>query len=513
MNENNHFLHFVTVFQDRATPEPGHLVGYSAIIKTFGLQVVLPDLLALISLKHKQYKTTEWLVFSPRYMPNDTLADHLTFALKYEGIDLSILKNLFEKIKAQDIVELVTNEPTGQYSRKIWFLFEWLLDKRLELPDLHSGNYVDLVDSNIQYSSFEFESSKRHRIRNNLPGVKDFCPMIRKTEKIQQFIKLDLSKRINDVIGKIHPDVMARTAAFLLLKDSKASYAIEGERPPQNRTQRWGRAIGQAGQKQITKEELIRLQKIVIDDPRFAKLGIREQEGFIGEHDRRLGTPIPAHISARWTDLDRLINGLTSINKKLEKDKNFDAVLAATIIAFGFVFIHPFVDGNGRIHRYLIHDVLIRKGYIPKGVIFPVSAIILDRIEEYQKVLNHFSTPRLDFIDWKTADDNNVEILNETIDLYRYFDATKLVEFLYSCVQFTIDYTIPQEVEYLKKYDLMKDYLENTFEMPDKIIALLVRFLEQGNGYLSERAKTQEFKELSEKERIAIETKFQEIFI
>src|SRR5205085_2179056 len=100
----------------------------------------------------------------------------------------------------------------------------------------------------IQFGYHGADASKRHRIRNNLPGVKDFCPIVRKTALLEKYINLDLSQQIRKLIGKIHPDVMARTAAFLLLKDSKASYAIEGERPPQNRAQRWGRAIGQAGQ-------------------------------------------------------------------------------------------------------------------------------------------------------------------------------------------------------------------------------------------------------------------------
>ena len=33
-------------------------------------------------------------------------------------------------------------------------------------------------------------------------------------------------------------------------------------------------------------------------------------------------------------------------------------VIAAAVLAFGFVYIHPFVDGDGRIHRDLIHHVL-----------------------------------------------------------------------------------------------------------------------------------------------------------
>ncbi len=510
--KTNNFSLLITVFQERAAPEEGYLVGYGAIHRAFDLRAPLPDILALISQKHKQYTTEEWMIFTPRYMPEDTLMGHLTFALKYEGIDLGILKKLFENLEAKQISKSIAEEPTGQYSRKIWFLYEWLMDAQLDTPDLTTANYIDLVDETIQYASHGGDASKRHRIRNNLPGVKDFCPMIRKTALLEKYINLDLSQRIKKMIGKIHPDVMARTVAFLLLKDSKASYAIEGESPPQNRAQRWGRAIGQAGQKPVTADELIRLQQIVIDNPRFTKMGLRDQEGFIGEHDRRHGTPIPDHISARRKDLNTLMDALIATNQKLEKDESFNAVLAAALIAFGFVFIHPFVDGNGRIHRYLIHHVLLRKEYVSKGIIFPVSAIILERLDEYRRVLESFSKPRLDLIEWKPAKNSNVDVLNDTIDLYRYFDATKQVEFLYSCVRQTIEQTIPEEVEYLEKYDLMKDYLDNLFEMPDKTVALLVRFLEQGNGKLSERAKTKEFKELTQEEIEAIENKYQEVF-
>lgn len=512
MIKNKEFSELVTVFQDRISPEKGYLVGYGAILKSYSLQTPIPDILALISKKHKQYKTEEWMVFTPRHMPENSLIGHLTFALKYEGIELGLLKELFKKLDVKEINKLIAEEPTGQYSRKIWFLYEWLMNIRLDLPDLATSNYIDLVNEKLQYGCRDIEISKRHRIRNNLPGVRDFCPMIRKTTSLEQYILLDLLQQMKNIVGKIHSDVMARTAAFLLLKDSKASYAIEGEKPPQNRAQRWGHAIGQAGQKTISKEELIRLQQIVIGNSRFTEPGFRKQQGFVGEHDRRYGTPIPDHLSARWEDLESLVNGLISMDQKLEGDDSFDAILAATLIAFGFVFIHPFVDGNGRIHRYLIHHVLLSKEFVPKGIIFPVSAIILERLDGYRRVLENFSRPRLDLIEWKASGNNNVEILNKTIDLYRYFDATKQAEFLYSCVQQTIEQTIPEEVDYLNKYDLMKNYLDNDFEMPDKTVALLIRFLEQGGGKLSERARAKEFMALDETEVKGIEFKYQEIF-
>lgn len=165
-------------------PEEGFLAGYGAILNYYDLGVPLPDRLALISQKHKQYETEEWLVFTPRHMPGATLMEQLTFALKYEGVDLGTLKKLFQKVSAEEIATIVAAEPTGQYSRRIWFLYEWLMDARLNLPDLATGNYIDLLDEALQYGG-KSESSRRHRIRNNLPGVKEFCPLIRKTPALK----------------------------------------------------------------------------------------------------------------------------------------------------------------------------------------------------------------------------------------------------------------------------------------------------------------------------------------
>ncbi|MCX6156922.1 MAG: Fic family protein [Ignavibacteriae bacterium] len=502
----------ILAYQGRMAPEESILVGYGALIEFYKLQMPLPIALAIIGSKSRNYTTSEWKVFTISYKPEDTLYGNLVFALKYEGINLLFFKKLFEKIKVETIEDFIKAEPYSQYSRRIWFLYEWLMQKQLNIPDVKGAKYFPLVDGKLQYASSKVINSSRHGIKNNLPGTVDFCPLIHKTPKLEEYIEENLSKKTSDLISGVHKDILLRTSAFLLLKDSKASFTIEGETPVHNRAVRWGKAIGQAGSKPLSKDELLRLQQIVIENSRFVKMGYRTEGGFVGEHDRVSGEPIPEHISARWQDVEKLMAGLMGAANKMEKDE-FYPVLTAAKIAFGFVFIHPFVDGNGRLHRYLIHHLLSVMKLTQQGIIFPVSAAILERIDDYRKVLESYSHPLLNFIEWKKTDKNNVEVANDIIDFYRYFDATTQAEFLYECVKYTVEKVIPEEVEYLQNFDKMKNRLNEKYQMPDKLIALLIRFLEQNKGTLSNRAKEKEFEILTEKEVREIEDIYKEIFV
>ncbi|MCU7862232.1 MAG: Fic family protein [Candidatus Thiodiazotropha sp. (ex Lucinoma kastoroae)] len=501
----------VTVFHAFPALEEGTtLAGYASLIAEHDLSVPAPDYLCAIGTKHKKYDKGRWRIFTPRHKPEDSLHGHLTFAFKHEGIDLAVLKALFEQIEPEAIADIVRSEPTGAYSRRIWFLYEWLCDEELGIENVTQGNFVALINDKLQYPGSS-RASRRHRIRNNLPGTRAFCPLIRRTEKLDRFIGMNLSQAAIDHIGKTHADLLSRAAAFLLLKDSKASYTIEGEAPPHNRIERWGKIIGEAGQRKLCIEELEYLQTVVIVDKRFVMPGCRVEGGFVGDHDRATRMPMPVHISARAEDLESLLSGFIETYKLLA-ESDYDPVLTAALIAFGFVFIHPFEDGNGRIHRYLFHHILAEKGFVSKGLVFPVSAVILDRIDDYRQTLEHYSKPRLDLIKWRPTGKGNIEVLNETIDLYRYFDATKQAEFFFECVEETVNKTLPEEVNYLTKYDLLNDFIKNYIDMPDKLVDLLIRFLNQNDGKLSKRARDKEFSKLTEAEVQTIERKYDDIF-
>jgi len=519
-----HFSTIAPVFNGLELSSESVVVGYASIIHKLDLKVPFPDRIAVIASKSsiKNNDTNRIILLPKPYQPEDdsqmeeieALYKQMVFGLKYEGVNLLVFSAITKHYSEKKLSKLVSIEPSGRYSRRIWFLIEWVLGKQLsnvQSITKTKKSYVDAVDEKLQFG-IKGERSSRHLVVNNLPGGPEFCPLVRKTNILDAFVKADLSKKKSVYLHGIRKDLLLRASAFLLLKDSKASFTIEGESPKSKRARLWGNAIGQAGLRVLSNNELQRLQQLVIENPRFVGLGYRKEGGFVGDYDRQTGAPIPEHISARHEDLEKLMDGFINTAGILIRS-NIDAVIAASIISFGFVFIHPFEDGNGRIHRYLIHHVLSKKEFSQQGVIFPVSAAILEQIDTYREVLEHYSHPLLGFIQWEETNSNNVKVLNNTNDYYRFFDATKQAEFLYQCVNETIDRIIPEEVSYLRKYEEFKLYLDDHFEMPDRLVNLLVRFLEQSDGALSKRAKEKEFNSLTENEVKNIEDMYGQIFI
>ncbi|MFA7567569.1 MAG: Fic family protein [Alkalispirochaeta sp.] len=502
-------LQGVTDFRGAALPAPATPAGYAALIGAFDLAVPLPYRLCGIGKHHRPRSNEEWRLFSPRYDPGPSVGGHLTFALKYEGVNLAVLSGLFSAMDPKDVVSLVAATPTGAYARRIWFLYEWLTGTRLNLPDLTRGNYVPVIDPEVQYA-LPGRLVSRQRVRDNLPGNRSFCPLVYRTEKLVQFEGQGLLHRARQVMDAVPRDIMNRAAAFLLLKDSRSSYAIEGESPPQNRAERWGRIIGEAGDRPLSLPELERLQSIVVADSPFVATGLRNHGGFVGEHDRDTGLPIPEHISARPDDLPALIDGLIELENTTAG--KLPAVVAATVIAFGFVYIHPFSDGNGRIHRYLLHHVLARNGFGGPGLVFPVSAVILDRIETYRRVLQRYSRRTLELIEWEPTEDNNIQVVNETVDMYRYIDLTPQTEFIADCIETTVKEYLPRETQFLRNYDQFRAEVNAVVDMPDKTVNLLYRVLADNGGHLSRRHREKTFAVLTDDQTAAVENLFTAIF-
>src|ERR1700761_6120881 len=101
MVENGQFSHTTSVFRTVPLPEEGILAGYTALIEAYDLQVPLPYQMAAIGKRHRVLHKGVWRLYTPRHQPAATLEGHLTFALRYEGLNLAILNRLFRACGAQ----------------------------------------------------------------------------------------------------------------------------------------------------------------------------------------------------------------------------------------------------------------------------------------------------------------------------------------------------------------------------------------------------------------------------
>jgi hypothetical protein len=347
---------------------------------------------------------------------------------------------------------------------------------------------------------------RRWRVRDNLPGTRAFCPLVARTRRLDGFMAAGLGDRAAALLDGVPPELLARAAAYLLLNDSKASFEIERERPSKDRTQRWAAVIGRAGERPATVETLTEMQRDLIGDNRFVHLGLREEGGFVGEHDP-FGSPRPDHVSARPEDLDDLMGGLVAFDR-VSVERAYDPVLAAASLAFGFVYVHPFEDGNGRLHRWLIHHVLALRGFMPNGVAIPVSTAILEKLADYRQTLEAVSRPMLTVIDWRPTGRGNVTVVNETADLYRYFDATRHAEFLFECIERAVEHTMRDELRFLASRDAFHRGAADIVDMPEGTLDILFHMLRQQGGCFTKRMREREFAPLRDDEARDFEALF-----
>ena len=498
-------------FQESLLPNEARLAGWAALVQALSIQAPVrrPSCVSERHVRGSQRDEGIWRVFDKRYWPGDEIADHVTFALRHEDLDLLILKRAFDAMPPNVLQELIAAAPTGILSRQAWFLYEWLTSRTLDLPDAQNVAAIDVLDTKAYFTA-KPRLSRRHRVRDNLLGTRRFCPVIRRTKTLAEFIELALAEKARETVGRIGGQLVARAASFLLLADSRASFEIEGERPPRNRLERWGRTVMHAGRARLSLDEITRLHSVLIEATRFTRTGLRPDGVFLGERDHN-GDPLPEFIGARPMDLPELMQGLLEANERIG-DAGIDPVLHAAATAFGFVYVHPLQDGNGRLHRCLIHHVLAERKFTPSGMIFPVSSVMLDRIDDYRTTLQAHSGPLMPFIEWRPTPDRNVEVLNDTADLYRYFDCTQAAEFLYSCVQRTVDRDLPREIDYLRRHDEAVRRIMDTVEMPDRLAENILMFIRQNAGTLPKRRRENEFKSLDDREVQQIEEIVREAF-
>ncbi len=434
--------------------------------------------------------------------PADTLVAHLQFHLRHETIHLELLSRLFATVGPDAVQAWVNDEPTGQYARRAAFLYEWLTGQELAPPAGLGGNYVDAIDPDklVSASPDHAERNAKWRVRDNLPGTPAFCPILPRGRAFDTASALDVSSLIKQLSDEFGEDLLMRAATWMTVRESKASFTIEGEANQTTRIQRFAdvitRMTGQ-GSVPLDGDSLAELQEQILGaNHTLRKLGLRESPVFVGESVR--GQERVHYIAPPSVELEAMLNGLRTF---LDRTQGQSAVMRATIAAFGFVYIHPMADGNGRVHRFLINDILRRDGVLAEPLIVPVSAVITSdasQKREYDRTLDQVSVPLMkavwDLIEFESTHTtypdgvvSNVRFEGNDLarPLWRYPDLTPHVVYLSQIIRRTIVEEMREESRYLRMHHRSRQALKEVVEMPDPQADRVLRSMDQNDGKLS----------------------------
>jgi hypothetical protein len=192
----------------------------------------------------------------------------------------------------------------------------------------------------------------------------------------------------------------------------------------------------------------------------------------------------------------------------------------AGVVAFAFVFIHPLHDGNGRVHRFLIHEALVERGAVEHGMLIPVSATMLAQIQEYRSALRVYSEP----VRAAASELSGVPFVLEATEpfvfggfervapLYRYPVLTEQVAYLERTLRQSIDDKLLEESRFLMRFDAARSAVSQRLNLPEPRLDLLVQLIHQNSGRLSATKRSSQFPDLTDEAIAAAEHAVQTAF-
>lgn len=480
--------------------------GFMALAERYAIELAQPlRIQSLIGTARKQHSLNEQVIntFPASYQPADSFQGHFEFGLKYEDIHLEFFARLFAVTGPEPLVSWCQQAPFGQYARRAAFFYEWLTGEQLDVPDITNGGYVDAVPAKNYLTRTRPERVKRWRINNNLPGTPAFCPLVRRTPALQQALEFELNSALHELDHTFGADVLMRSANWLSFKESRASFQIEKEADQADRIQRFAHAITRyCGriESPLDSDSLKQLQTAILGVNAIG-LGLRRSPVFIGQSTLR--EDIVHYIAPHYANTLELLAGLQAFE---QATRGAEPLIRAGAIAFAFVYIHPMRDGNGRIHRFLINDSLMRDLQHAHTMILPLSATITQSMDfrlRYEQALENFSRPFMQryandyrFGKAQTYDDQAQSNLvfdqyQDALFAWRYPDLTQQVMFTAQLIAHTVQHEMVEEARLLVIFQHAREQLKQVIEMPDQDANRIIRSLRENGWVLSGKLRQQ----------------------
>lgn len=217
-----------------------------------------------------------------------------------------------------------------------------------------------------------------------------------------------LTARVSDLlvsIARFDGEQMQRgydLPALLLRSESSASSQIEhltssvrnvalaelADESPQNARLVAGNVAAMrkalASQDEITVDSIRDIHRILINWSGESFGGeLRREQVWVG------GTPYSPHgahyVPPTWQRVPEYLDDIVAFISR----EDIDPIVQAAVAHAQFETVHPFIDGNGRTGRVLLHKILRRSGVL-LHVTLPLSAGLLHNVDAYMKSLETY---------------------------------------------------------------------------------------------------------------------------
>ncbi|GEM50051.1 Fic family protein [Deinococcus cellulosilyticus] len=211
----------------------------------------------------------------------------------------------------------------------------------------------------------------------------------------------------------------------------------------------------------------------------------RTTQNYVGE-TLASGEEVVHFVCPKPDDVRPLMRGWFELHHHL-REQHLHPVMAAGVLGFSLVFIHPFLDGNGRLHRLMMLHHLMHS--LQPSVPLPISRVILRWKDLYQQVLDQHSREVMDHTPFRFSATGHLEVLGDTLHLHQDMDLTVQVAFFMEVVEEAIKVDLPELwAEFVPIYELTL-LLGEVLTWPQRRLRMLASMLIQGGGKLSKTRK------------------------
>ena len=141
----------------------------------------------------------------------------------------------------------------------------------------------------------------------------------------------------------------------------------------------------------IRLQELPLCNRLLRETHAILMAGVRGQEKNPGEFRRSQNWIGPAGCTLKDAcyippNVEDMNEAMPALEKYMNEDKRYDALVRVALIHYQFETIHPFLDGNGRIGRLLILLYLMEQQLLRKPVIYVSYFLKKNQVEYYDRI-------------------------------------------------------------------------------------------------------------------------------